>query len=72
MKLKGYKTKDKLACILPLSCLMLTRREILLELKRIGVMKPSLLKSYVRDFEKYIGNYYGFRILKTKKDTQRA
>jgi hypothetical protein len=51
---------------------MLTRREILLELKRIGVMKPSLLKSYVRDFEKYIGNYYGFRVLKTKKDTQRA
>ena len=46
---------------------MLTRRDILMELRRMGVRKPSLLKSYLRDFEKYIGNHYSFQILKTKK-----
>jgi hypothetical protein len=46
---------------------MLTRRDILMELKRMGVRKPSLLKSYLRDFERYIGNHYSFEILKTKK-----
>jgi len=46
---------------------MLTRRDILMELKRMGVRKPSLLKSYLRDFERYIGNHYSFEISKTKK-----
>jgi len=50
---------------------MLTRRDILLELKRMGVKKPSLLKSYLRDFEKYIGNHYSFEVLKTKKNLER-
>jgi hypothetical protein len=47
---------------------MLTRRDILMELKRMGVRKQSLLKTYLRDFEKYIGNHYSFEILKTKKE----
>jgi hypothetical protein len=47
--------------------IMLTRRDILMELKRMGVKKPSLLKSYLRDFEKYIGSHYDFEISKTKK-----
>ena len=47
---------------------MLTRRDVLTELKRMGVRKLSLLKSYSRDFEKYIGNHYSFEILKTKKE----
>jgi hypothetical protein len=38
-----------------------------MELKRMGVKKPSLLKNYLRDFEKYIGTYYNFQISKTKK-----
>jgi hypothetical protein len=46
---------------------MLTRRDVLTELKRMGVKKPSLLKNYLRDFEKYIGTYYDFKITKTKK-----
>jgi hypothetical protein len=46
---------------------MLTRRDVLFELRKMGVKKPSLLKNYLRDFEKYIGNYYGFEVLKTKK-----
>lgn len=50
---------------------MLTRRDILMELKRMGVRKPSLLKSYLRDFEKYIGSHYSFEVLKTKKKLDR-
>jgi hypothetical protein len=37
----------------------------------MGVTKPSLLKDYLRDFEKYIGTYYDFRILKVKKRLNR-
>jgi hypothetical protein len=33
----------------------------------MGVNKPSLLKNYLRDFEKYIGTYYTFEVSKTKK-----
>jgi hypothetical protein len=33
---------------------MLTRREILIQLKRIGVSEPSRMKSHLRDFEKYL------------------
>jgi hypothetical protein len=33
----------------------------------MGVKKPSLLKSYLRDFERYIGTYYDFSISKGKK-----
>jgi hypothetical protein len=46
---------------------MLTRREVLTELNRMGVRKLSLLKTYSRDFEKYIGTYYDFQVLRTKK-----
>jgi len=46
---------------------MLTRRDVLTELKRMGVRKLSLLKSYARDFERYIGNHYSFEVSKTGK-----
>ena len=46
---------------------MLTRRDILAELNRMGVTKPCLLKSYLRDFERYVGTYYDFKISKSKK-----
>jgi len=46
---------------------MLTRHEVLMELRRMGVKEPSLLKSYLRDFENYMSTRYGLRIVKTKK-----
>jgi len=33
----------------------------------MGVRKPSLLKNYLRDFERYMGTYYDFQISKTRK-----
>jgi len=46
---------------------MLTRREVLIQLKRIGANKPSHLKAYLRDFEKYMLQNYGLKLDKTKK-----
>jgi hypothetical protein len=46
---------------------MLTRRDVLTELKRMGVKRPSLLKIYLRDFEKYASTYYNFQISRTKR-----
>lgn len=38
---------------------MLTRHEILSELRRIGVKEPSMLKIYLKDFEHYMEINYG-------------
>jgi hypothetical protein len=46
---------------------MLTRREVIAQLKRIGVRDPSLRKIYLRDFEKYMEINYGLRIGKEEK-----
>jgi hypothetical protein len=46
---------------------MLTRREVLAQLKRIGVKDPSLRKIYLQDFEKYIGMNYGLKIRQKEK-----
>jgi len=46
---------------------MLTRREVLIQLKRIGTHKPSHLKASLRDFEKYMLQNYGLRLDKTRK-----
>jgi hypothetical protein len=46
---------------------MLTRREVLMELKRLGVETPSLLKISLREFERYMGIHHGLKIVKTKK-----
>jgi hypothetical protein len=43
----------------------------LAELNRLGVKKPFLLKNYLRDFERYVGTYYDFKISKTKKKLNR-
>ena len=51
---------------------MLTRYEILTELRRVGVEEPSLLKAYLRDFEDYIGIHYGLKIVKTKEKIERV
>ncbi len=47
--------------------IMLTRREVLVQLKRMGVEKPSTLKTYLRDFEKYIFINYGLNVIRTKE-----
>ena len=46
---------------------MLTRYEILKELRRMGVKETCLLKAYLRDFENYIGTHYGLKIVKKRK-----
>lgn len=46
---------------------MLTRREILDQLKRMGVKEPSLLKIYLKDFENYMQINYGLKIVTTRK-----
>ena len=40
---------------------MLTRREILIQLKSAGVREWSLLKYHCRDFEKYMAIRYGLK-----------
>jgi hypothetical protein len=51
---------------------MLTRREVLIQLKRIGANKQSDLKTYLRDFEKYILQKYALRLDKKKKKRKMA
>ena len=46
---------------------MLTRREVLIQLKTMGVKEVSLLKVYLRDIEKYMGTNYGIEIMKAKR-----
>jgi hypothetical protein len=46
---------------------MLTRREVLIQLKRMGADKQSYLKSHLRDFEKYMLQNYGLKLDKKKK-----
>jgi hypothetical protein len=46
---------------------MLTRREVIAQLKRIGVRDPSLRKIYLQDFEKYMEMNYGLKIGKEEK-----
>jgi len=46
---------------------MLSRREILIELRKLGVNSQSLLKSYLRDFERYMKANYGLEIAKKGK-----
>jgi hypothetical protein len=53
---------------------MLSRREILIQLKRLGVKEQSLLKAYLRDFERYMKKKYGLEVLKkgTSKSRERG
>ena len=45
---------------------MLTRREVLLQLKRVGVTEVSQLKLYLRDFEKYMAETHGVFLRRQK------
>ncbi len=46
---------------------MLTRREILNQLKAMGIKEASLLKVYLRDIEKYMESNYGMVVGKTQR-----
>jgi len=46
---------------------MMTRREVLDQLKRVGIKDLSLLKRSCRDFETYMAVHYGYEILKKGK-----
>lgn len=39
----------------------------MIQLKRMGAEKPSSLRNYLRDFEKYMVINYGLKVVKTKK-----
>jgi len=47
---------------------MLTRREVIAQLKRIGVKDPSLLKNFPQDFEKYMQIDYGLKMEEEEKN----
>jgi hypothetical protein len=51
---------------------MLSRREVLIELKKLGVKEPSLLKAYLRDFEQYMKKNYGMEIIKKNGRRERG
>jgi hypothetical protein len=48
---------------------MLSRREVLIVLRTMGVKEPSMLKADLRDYENYMKRNFGFEI--TKKRTLR-
>ncbi len=45
---------------------MLTRDEVVDELRRIGIKEPSVLKKYLEDFEHYMRVFHGLTIATTK------
>ena len=52
--------------------IMLSRREILMQLRRLGVNEQSLLKAYLRDFEQYMKKNYGLEIIKKSGSKERG
>jgi hypothetical protein len=51
---------------------MLTRREVLNELRRIGIKEPSLLKEYLEDFEHYMEVSYGVKVTAGRADSEKT
>jgi phage terminase small subunit len=49
---------------------MLTRREVLNELRRIGVKDPALLKKYCDDFEHYMEINNGLKIATRREESE--
>ena len=50
-----------------LSIAMLTTKEVLEELRRIGVKDQIALRAYLKDFENYMMTHYGLRIGDTQE-----
>ena len=46
---------------------MLTTKEVLEELRRVGVRDRISLRAYLKDFEDYMMTHHGVRILTTKR-----
>jgi hypothetical protein len=46
---------------------MMTRRDVLNQLKRVGIHQLSLLKRDCREFETYMDVYYDYKILKKER-----
>jgi hypothetical protein len=51
---------------------MLSRREILIQLRKLEVKEQSLLKAYLRDFEQYMKENYGLEIIKKNQSKERC
>ena len=49
---------------------MLTRREVLNELRRIGIKEPSLLQEYLEDYEQYMEIRYGLKIATARAESE--
>ncbi len=46
----------------------MTRRDVLNQLKRVGIRELSLLKRDCREFETYMDVYYDYKILKKESE----
>jgi hypothetical protein len=46
---------------------MLTEREVLAELERMGIKEPSLVRNSLREFEEYMEINYGVKVIKEEK-----
>ena len=62
MKLICYKTHKIGPSFAFLMITMLSRREVLIVLRTMGVKEPSMLKADLRDYEHYMKKNYGFEI----------
>jgi hypothetical protein len=51
---------------------MMTRRDVLQQLKRVGIHELSLLKRDCREFENYMAVCYGYTILKKDREAKPA
>lgn len=51
---------------------MMTRRDVLNQLKRVGIHELSLLKRDCREFENYMAVYYGYKILRKDREANPA
>jgi hypothetical protein len=49
---------------------MLTKREILDELRRIGIKEPSLLEKYLEDIKDYLEKNYGIKIPSARTESE--
>jgi len=67
MKLICYKSDSIGPAFAFLMVTMLSRREVLMVLRTMGVKEQSMLKADLRDYESYMKKNFGFEI--TKKGT---
>ena len=47
--------------------IMLTKHEVLKELKRLGVKESLLLEFYLKDFERYLEFNHGLKLIEWKR-----